>query len=100
MPEAWKTASNEAVKFEPRSRIRNLLSLEPLVEGEGGVAGLLHCPLAGGVGGDAAQMHPACAVLDEHQDVQFFEQHGVYVQEVDREDPGGLGRQELPPGRA
>jgi hypothetical protein len=26
VPVAWKTASNEAVKFEPRSRIRNLMS--------------------------------------------------------------------------
>ena len=29
-----------------------------------------------------------------------FQQHGVDVQEVDCEDPGGLGVQELPPGRA
>jgi hypothetical protein len=26
VPAAWKTASNEAVKFDPRSRIRNLMS--------------------------------------------------------------------------
>jgi predicted component of type VI protein secretion system len=26
VPVAWKTASNEAVKFEPRSRSRNLMS--------------------------------------------------------------------------
>jgi hypothetical protein len=31
--------------------------------------------------GDAAQMPPAAAVLDEHQDVQSLEQHGVHVQE-------------------
>ena len=74
--------------------------LEPLAEGEGEVAGLLHRPLAGGVRGDAAQMHPAGAVLDEYQDIQSLQQHGVHVQEVDREDPGGLGVQELPPGRA
>jgi hypothetical protein len=74
--------------------------LEPLVEGEGEVAGLLHSPVAGGMGGDAAGVHPAGAVLDEHQDVQSLEQHGVHVQEVDCEDPGGLGVQELPPGRA
>jgi hypothetical protein len=35
-------------------------------------------------------VHPAGAVLDEHQDVQPFQQHGVDVQEVDGEDPGGL----------
>jgi hypothetical protein len=74
--------------------------LEPLAEGEGEVAGLLDGPFAGGVRGDAAQVHPAGAVLDEHQNVQPFQQHGAGVQEVDCEDPGGLGVQERPPGRA
>jgi hypothetical protein len=74
--------------------------LEPPVEGEGEVAGLLHGPLTGRVRGDAADVHPAGAVLDERQDVQSSQQHGVCVQEVGREDPGGLGAQELPPGRA
>jgi hypothetical protein len=46
------------------------------------------------------RVHPAGTVLDEHQDVQSPEEHGVRVQEVDGEDPGGLGMQELPPGRA
>ena len=72
---------------------------EPLVEGEGQVAGLLHGPLAGGVGGDAAKMHPAGAVLDEHQHVQVFQQHAVHVQEIDRDDPGGLGMKKLTPAR-
>ena len=45
-------------------------------------------------------MHPAGAVLDEHQDVQSSQKHGVHVQEVHRGDPGGLRVQELPPGRA
>jgi hypothetical protein len=44
-------------------------------------------------------VHPAGAVLDEHQDVQPSQQHGVHVQKVDRDDPGGLGVQELTPGR-
>ena len=39
-------------------------------------------------------------MLDEHQDVQALQQHGVHVEEVDGEDPGGLGVQELPPARA
>ena len=100
MPVAWKTASNEA--GEVRSVVAEQESdvLEPLAEGEGEVAGLLHGPLAGGVGGDAAEVHPAGAVLDEHQHVHALQQHGVHVQEVDREDPGGLGVQELPPRRA
>jgi hypothetical protein len=56
VPVAWKTASEEAVKFEP------------LAEGEGEVAGLLHRPVTGVMGGDAAEVHPAGSVLDEHQD--------------------------------
>jgi hypothetical protein len=73
---------------------------EPLAEGEGEVAGLLHRPFAGGAGGDAAQMHPPGAMLDEHQDVETPQQHGVHVEEVDGEYPGSLGVDELPPGRA
>ena len=73
---------------------------EPFAEGKSEVAGLLDCPLPGGMFGDAAEVHPAGAVLSEHQDIQSLEQHGINVQEGDREDPGGLGCQELPPRRA
>jgi hypothetical protein len=45
-------------------------------------------------------VHPAAAVLNEHQHVNALQQHGVHMQEIDREDPGGLGVQELLPGRA
>src|SRR5690242_15420535 len=41
-------------------------ALEPPAEGEGEVAGLLHRPVAGGIRGDAAQMHPAGTMFDEH----------------------------------
>jgi len=37
---------------------------------------------------------------DEHQHVHALQQLGIHVQEIDREDPGGLGVQELPPCRA
>src|SRR5208283_5980072 len=47
--------------------------LEPFAEADGEVAGLLYGPFAGGVGGDAAEVHPAGAVLDEHQDVQSLQ---------------------------
>ena len=40
---------------------------ELLVEAEGEIPYLLHGPLAGPVGGDAAEVHPAGAVLDEQQ---------------------------------
>jgi hypothetical protein len=39
-------------------------------------------------------------MFDEHQDMQSPEEHGVHVQEIDGEDPGSLGAQELPPARA
>jgi hypothetical protein len=74
--------------------------LEPLAEGKSKVAGLLHCPVPGRVRGDAAQVHSTATVLDEYQHVDALQQHGVHVQEIDREDPGGLGCQELPPRRA
>jgi hypothetical protein len=98
VPAAWKTASNEAVKFDPRSRMRDLMS-STRSAGQSEVAGLLDGPVPGRVRGDAAQVHPAGTVLDEYQDVQALEQHGARVQEIDREDPGGLGCQELPPRR-
>jgi hypothetical protein len=44
-------------------------------------------------------VHPAGAVLDEYQHVQPCQQHCVNVEEVDGQDPGGLGVQELPPRR-
>ena len=71
-----------------------------LAGAEGEIPCLLNGPLAGRVGGDAAEVHPAGAVLDEHQDVKPVQQHGVHVQEIHCEDPGRLGVQELPPGRA
>ena len=39
-------------------------------------------------------------MFDEHQDMQSPEEHGVHVQEIDCDDSGGLGVQELPPARA
>ncbi len=38
--------------------------------------------------------------FDEHQNIQSPEKHRVHVQEIDRDDPGRLGMQELPPARA
>jgi hypothetical protein len=70
VPAAWKTASKDEVKFDPRSRIRNLMSSNRSSRLRARLPGLLHGPLAGGVRGDAAKMHPAGAVFDEHQDMQ------------------------------
>jgi hypothetical protein len=86
---------------EVRSAIadQELYVPEPLTEAEGEVAGLLHGPLPSGVRGDAAKVHPASAVLDEHQGIQSPDKHGVHVQEIHCDDPGGLGVQELPQDR-
>ena len=67
VPAAWNTASNEAVKSGPAVAEQEPDVFELLVEAEGEVAGLLHGPLAGRVGGDAAEVHPAGAVLDKQQ---------------------------------
>ena len=64
------------------------------------VASGLRRPRAVRVRGDAGQVSPAGAVLDDHQRVDTAEQHGVHMDEVDREDAAGLGDQEMPPGRA
>jgi hypothetical protein len=74
--------------------------LEPRAGVHGQVAGLLDGPRAGGVRGDATQVHPAGAVLDEYQHVQPCQQHRVNVQEIDGQDSRGLRVQELPPRRA
>jgi hypothetical protein len=42
-------------------------------------------------------VHPAGTVFDEY--VYALARHRVRVREIDREDPGGLGMQELPPRR-
>jgi hypothetical protein len=41
----------------------------------------------------------AGAVLDDDQGVDAPEEHGVHVDEIDREDAVGLGGEELIPGR-
>jgi hypothetical protein len=61
--------------------------------------GCLGCPRAVGVGGDAGQVNAAGAVLDDDQGVDAPEEHGVHVNEIDREDAAGLRGQELLPGR-
>ena len=48
--------------------------------------------------GDPRQAHPPGTVLDEKQDVQTPQGHGVDVEEVDRQDRLRLGIQERPPG--
>jgi hypothetical protein len=49
------------------------------------------------MGGDAEQPHPAGGQLDDEQNVQAAQQHGLDVGEVAGQDALGLGGQELRP---
>ena len=63
------------------------------------VAGLLGGPGRGGVSGDAQDVHGAGLDLHHEQDIDAAEEDGINVQEVAGQDPGSLGREELPPGQ-
>ncbi len=88
------------MKFDPRSRIRNRLppNRAPRVRARLRACRAVHSPA--GLEVTPPRLHPAGAVPGEHQDVQPPEVHRVNVQEVNGEDPGRLGMQELPPRRA
>jgi hypothetical protein len=61
-----------------------------VVKGGEKVAGLLGDPRAGGVGGDARQLHAPGLQLNEEQHVQPLQEHGVHGEEVARQDAGCL----------
>ena len=98
-PVAWKTASNEAVKFDPRSRITDLMSSNrwSRVRARLRARCTVHSPLGLAVTLPRCTRRVPCSMNTRTYSLQ---QRGVHVQEVDREDPGGLGVQELPPSRA
>jgi hypothetical protein len=50
-------------------------------------------------GFDAGQVNAAGAVLDDHQGIDAPQQHGVQMDEVDRQHAAGLRGQELLPRR-
>src|SRR5258706_3380377 len=52
---------------------------------------LLRHPGAAGMGGDAEDVDLAGGELDEEQDIDPFEEHGVNREEVTRQDRSGLG---------
>jgi hypothetical protein len=56
---------------------------------------LLGDPVAGGVGGDPGEVHPAAVVLDHEENVEAAQEDGVDVGEVDGEDRVGLRTEEL-----
>ena len=81
MPFAWKTASKDWVKFDPRSRIRNrkFSNRSPRVRARLRACCTVHSPVGFAV--TPPEVHPAGAVLDEHQHVQPFQAARVHVQE-------------------
>jgi hypothetical protein len=74
--------------------------LQPLAHGHRQVPCLLRGPGAVWVRGDTAEVDPPGAMLDEHQHLEAFEQHGVHVQEVRGDHGPGLCREELLPTRS
>ena len=69
-----------------------------VVEVHAEVAGLLGQPGAGGVSGDAEEVHAASDVLDDEEDIQPAQGDGVEVKQVADQDRVRLGPQELGPG--
>ncbi len=61
---------------------------------------MLRHPWAGGVGGDAGQMHPPALHLDDEQDVETGQTDGLHSEEVARQQSASLGGEELRPRRA
>jgi hypothetical protein len=51
------------------------------------------------MGGDPGEVHAAAAVLDDDEDVEAAQDHGVDVTEIQGQDRVGLGGQELASGR-
>ena len=60
---------------------RSAIALGAIAELHQQVAGLLRDPVPGRVGGDAAEVHPAVAVLDHDHDVEAAQEDGVDVGE-------------------
>jgi hypothetical protein len=96
MPASARTASNAAVKFDPRSRIMNLAPVRLLAEVHDQVAWLLGGPRPGWMPGDAEDADAPGRVLG--QDVGLGAAEQVGREEVARQDRLGLGAQELRPG--
>ena len=99
IPASARTASNAAVKFEPRSRIMNLTRVRLVAEVHQEVAGLLRGPVSGWMQRDAEDVDPSGRVPDHGQDVGLGAVEQAGCEEVAGQDRLGLGAQELLPGR-
>jgi hypothetical protein len=95
IPASARTASNAAVKFEPRSRIHELDLICLFAEVHEEVAGLLGGPLPGGMQGDPEDADPAGGVLDHGQDIGLGAIEQAGREEVAHQDGLSLRAQEL-----
>src|SRR6266702_3321421 len=90
IPQAAKTASNEAVKFDPRSRIKNVKSAKRSSRRMTRLRACctVHSPVGFAVTPPRCIRRVLCSMNTKTQEA--LQQHGVHRQEVDCEDPGCL----------
>jgi hypothetical protein len=84
MPASARTASNAAVKFEPRSRIMNFDLVRLAAEVHDQVAGPPGGPFPGGMQGNAEDADAPGGVLDHGQDIGLGAAGQVGREEVAR----------------
>ena len=94
---AVKTASNAVAELGVAVPDEEPEAAAGVVEVHEQVAGLLGQPGAGGMGGDAEDVHAAGGVLDDEERVQPAQGDGLEVEQVAGQDRVRLGPQELAP---
>ncbi len=99
MPSVRKTSSKAAVNLVSRSPDQELDALSALAEFVRDVPRLLDHPGSRRVVRDAGDVHLSGVELDEEEDVQLLQEHGVDGEEVAGQHRRGLGLQELLPRR-
>ncbi len=97
----WKTASNEAVKVGPRSRIRNRKSSDrsPGFRARLRACCAVHAPVGCAVTPPRCIWRVPCSINTSTYS-RASRTVSTCMQEVHAQNPGGLGVQELPPRRA
>src|SRR3974390_333590 len=93
-----KTSSKLAGELGVTIADQELDRLRTLADLIGEIPGLLDHPCSGWIGGDPGQIHPAGVQLDEEENVEPPQQHGIHREEVTGQHRRGLGLQELIPG--
>ncbi len=99
IPSEAKISSKPTVNLASRSRIRNLTGRARWGQLKGQVPGLLDHPGSRWMGSDPGHIHLPGVQLDEEQDVQPPQEHGIHSEEVAGQHRRGLGFEELTPRR-